>query len=401
VYLIKAENLLICNEKFELVKNKAFAFKETILEFDSLENLRVKYPNATLIKTAKNSLIIPAFINPHTHLEFSANAYTLAFGNFSIWLKSVLNNRVELNAGAKTDLILNVLKAMQKTGTATIGEISSFGSDLKACVQSGMRVIFFNEILGLNPNQNEEKKIEFLKRFKASLKEQNPLFIPAISIHSAYSTNSELCHFALNLAQKHKMLLSTHFLESKEENLYLRKSKGMFFKMFQQAPLHKIEDFIKLFEGQRTLFTHCVYLKELQWLDKNFHSITHCAFSNRLLSQKSFALKQALENGLNVHLGTDGLSSNISLSMLDEMRVNLLIHKDFDLLKLAKELLLMSTLYPARALGLNLGSLEVGKSADFSVFEIGQTEDEQLALQFILNAKEVKKLFIKGKECKF
>ena len=58
-------------------------------------------------------------------------------------------------------------------------------------------------------------------------------------------------------------------------------------------------------------------------------------------------------------------------------------------------------LFTLQALDLNLGSLQTGKSADFSVFEIEDCDEEQLPLQFILHAKEVKKLFIKGKECKF
>ncbi|EIT3397224.1 amidohydrolase family protein, partial [Campylobacter jejuni] len=117
--------------------------------------------------------------------------------------------------------------------------------------------------------------------------------------------------------------------------------------------------------------------------------------------QKSLDLKTALKSGLNIHLGTDGLSSNISLSLLDEMRANLLIHKNFDLLELASKLLQMVTLYPARALNLNLGELKKGKIADFNVFELGECDKKQAPLQFILNAKEVDKLFIKGKECKF
>ncbi len=54
------------------------------------------------------------------------------------------------------------------------------------------------------------------------------------------------------------------------------------------------------------------------------------------------------------------------------MRANLLIHKNFDLLELASKLLQMVTLYPARALNLNLGELKKGKIADFSVFELGE-----------------------------
>lgn len=406
VYIISASKIFLCDANFTILENFAFAFDEVILEIDKIEILKRKYPNAKLIKTKPNSLILPAFINPHTHLEFSANAYTLHFGDFFIWLKSVINSRQILSEEAKEELIANTLTQMQKTGTATIGEISSFGSDLKPCAKHSMRVIFFNELLGINESQNAEKKQEFLKRFEKAMAYKDDLFIPAISIHSPYSTNLELAKFAISLAQKHQMLLSTHFLESKAENLWLKKSSGEFKQWLKNftpnpKPLYQINEYIELFRGLRTLFTHCVYLKEFELLDKNLHAITHCAFSNRLLSQKSLALKKALKSGLNIHLGTDGLSSNISLSMLDEMRTNLLIHKDFELNALAKKLLLMATLYPAKALNLNLGTLAVGKMADFSVFEVKECDNTQLPLQFILNAKEVQKLFIKGKECKF
>lgn len=406
VYIISASKIFLCDANFTILENFAFAFDEVILEIDKIEILKRKYPNAKLIKTKPNSLILPAFINPHTHLEFSANAYTLHFGDFFIWLKSVISSRQNLSQEVKDELITQTLNKMQKTGTSTIGEISSFGSDLESCAKHSMRVIYFNEILGTDKTQNLQKKEEFLKRFEKAMAYKDDLFIPAISIHSPYSTNLELAKFAISLAQKHQMLLSTHFLESKAENLWLKKSSGEFKQWLKNftpnpKPLYQINEYIELFRGLRTLFTHCVYLKEFELLDKNLHAITHCAFSNRLLSQKSLALKKALKSGLNIHLGTDGLSSNISLSMLDEMRTNLLIHKDFELNALAKKLLLMATLYPAKALNLNLGTLAVGKMADFSVFEVKECDNTQLPLQFILNAKEVQKLFIKGKECKF
>nr|WP_227655867.1 aminofutalosine deaminase family hydrolase [Campylobacter hepaticus] len=390
------------------MQDQALVFEDTILELGELAKLKKKYPQAKYIKTPENSVILPAFINPHTHLEFSANSTTLHFGEFLIWLKSVIKSRCVLNAQAKEELIFKNIVKMQKSGIATIGEISSFGSDLAPCLkaaQNGMRIIFFNEILGLNEAQIQEKKQEFLQRFENSLQFKNEFFIPAVSIHSPYSTHPSLAHFALDLARKYHLLVSTHFLESKVENYWLRYAKGKFLKwlnnfIINPQPFYTLEEFCQLFKGIRTLFTHCVYLKEYELLDKKLHSISHCAFSNRLLSQKSFNLKKALKSNLNIHLATDGLSSNISLSLLDEMRANLFIHKDFDLLKLAPKLLQMATLYPARALNLNLGELKKGKIADLSVFKLGECEKKQAPLQFILNAKEVDILFIKGRKCK-
>ena len=407
VYIIGAKYLFLCDENFTILENQAFVFKDEILEFGKLEELLKKYPQAKWIKTDQNCIIIPAFINPHTHLEFSANSTTLHFGEFLIWLKSVIKSRSFLSAKAKEELIFENIKKIQRSGVGTIGEISSFGSDFNACLkasENGIRFVYFNEILGTNENQIEEKKVEFLQRFENSLKYKSEFFIPAISVHSAYSTHPKLAHFALDLARKYDLLVSTHFLESRAENIWLRKAQGGFKKWLENfipnpRPFYTPKDYVMLFGNIKTLFTHCVYLKEYEWLDKTYHSITHCAFSNRLLSQKKFDLKKALKSGLNIHLGTDGLSSNISLSLLDEMRANLLIHQGEDLLNLASKLLQMATLYPARALNLNAGELKIGKNADFSIFNLGECVKKQAPLQLILNAKEVEKIFIKGREC--
>ncbi|CAG9960259.1 metal-dependent hydrolase [Campylobacter lari] len=405
MFIIAPKIILTCDDDFNILENKAVLFDDNILEINSLEILQKSYPQAKLIQIPKDSLLLPAFINPHTHLEFSANNGNLEFGDFLKWLDSVFNNREQLSQKAKEKLILQNIHKMLKSGTATIGEISSFGSDLNPCVNSQARVIYFNEILGSNEAFLQEKQNEFLKRYETSLKFKNSKFIPAISVHAPYSTHPELAKFAIKLARENDHLLSTHFLESNHENNWLRFKKGGFKKSLAKfsknpTPFYTPQSFLELFKDQRTLFTHCVYFKEWDLLDKNLHSITHCAFSNKLLSKSTLKLKQALKNGVNIHLGSDGLSSNVSLSMLDEMRTNLLIHNDFELENFAKILLLMATNKTAKALNLNLGEIKKGKIADFSVFKLpNSTSLKQLPLQFILQCKEVSKLFIEGKEC--
>ncbi|ACM63592.1 metal-dependent hydrolase [Campylobacter lari] len=405
MFIIAPKIILTCDDDFNILENKAVLFDDNILEINSLEILQKSYPQAKLIQIPKDSLLLPAFINPHTHLEFSANNGNLVFGDFLKWLDSVFNNREQLSQKAKEKLILQNIHKMLKSGTATIGEISSFGSDLNPCVNSQARVIYFNEILGSNEAFLQEKQNEFLKRYETSLKFKNSKFIPAISVHAPYSTHPELAKFAIKLARENDHLLSTHFLESNHENNWLRFKKGGFKKSLAKfsknpTPFYTPQSFLELFKDQRTLFTHCVYFKEWDLLDKNLHSITHCAFSNKLLSKSTLKLKQALKNGVNIHLGSDGLSSNVSLSMLDEMRTNLLIHNDFELENFAKILLLMATNKTAKALNLNLGEIKKGKIADFSVFKLpNSTSLKQLPLQFILQCKEVSKLFIEGKEC--
>lgn len=420
MFLISAKYVFVCDESFKVLENAAFVFDEHIREVGKFELLAKKYPGAKIIQTPENSLILPAFINPHTHLEFSANATTLHFGDFMLWLNSVMNSREKLSAAAKTELILSTIKQMQSSGTGTIGEISSFGSDLKACVKSSARIVFFNEILGANAA--EAKKADFLKRLENSQKFASKRFIPAISVHSAYSTHPALAKFAIALAKRGKMPLSVHFLESEHEKKWLEKGRGAFKKWLKftdknPTPNYTQQSFAALFKGQRTLFTHCVWADDFEIFDAKSHFITHCAFSNRLLSKKKFALEKALNAGLCVNLGTDGLSSNISLSMLDELRANLLVHSDFkaknlrflklkfdkenELINLAKILLLMATRNAAKALNLPLGEIKAGKIADFAVFKMSECDKTQLPLQFILHAKKCEKLFVGGISVKF
>lgn len=80
MYIISAKYIFLCDEQFSILENKAFVFENEILELGELEELKKRYPGAKLIKTSPNCVILPAFINPHTHLEFSAK-----FDHFAFW----------------------------------------------------------------------------------------------------------------------------------------------------------------------------------------------------------------------------------------------------------------------------------------------------------------------------
>lgn len=403
MYILKAKYILTCDEDFTILKDNAIAFDSKILDIDKFDNLKSKFQDAEILDFSSD-IIMPGFINAHTHLEFSSNKTTLVYGDFIQWVSSIVKNRDNLCKEAKAKAIDEAIFAMLNSGVTTIGEISSFGSELENCVKSPARFVFFNELLGADENVLEKNWQNFMDRFEKSSKFQNELFIPAVSIHATYSTHPNLTKKLCEFARKNSLLVSTHFMESDHENEWIREEKGEFkewLKNFTQNPksFYTISSFIENFKDLKTLFTHCVYLEELNLLDKNLHSITHCAFSNRLLSKKTLDLDSVFDNKINLTIGTDGLSSNISLNFFDELRSNLLIHNDINLKNLAKILLFCSTRNSAKALGLNLGSLERDKIADIAVYEgFKINNDDDLALNLILQTKQIKKLFIGGNE---
>ncbi|MDD7741239.1 MAG: amidohydrolase family protein, partial [Campylobacteraceae bacterium] len=91
--------------------------------------------------------------------------------------------------------------------------------------------------------------------------------------------------------------------------------------------------------------------------------------------------------------------SNLSLSIWDEMRAGIMIHKDTHLDTLARTLLLMTTKNAARALDFDSGEIKVGKNADIACFALpAGSKKSRLALDLILHTKEAKSLFIDGEK---
>lgn len=86
-----------------------------------------------------------------------------------------------------------------------------------------------------------------------------------------------------------------------------------------------------------------------------------------MLSGKVLDLERIKEVGLSVSVVIDGLSFNILLSFLDELRVFLFFYNML-LLELVKIVFLGVIRYGVKVLVLNNGEIEVNKRVDLSVF---------------------------------
>ena len=396
--IIKAKFIILCDDKFSILKNRAVLFDENIRRIIPQDQI-YKFGDCEIFDF-NDSVLMPHFINTHTHLEYSANQTSLKYGDFLSWVKSVIINRDELTSPKNKTAMKKALESMIKSGVGTIGEISSFGVDLDLFDEFDIRVVFFNEILGSNLAKFDEICQNFTQRFNKSMDKKSDNFIPAISVHSPYSTNPKIAQFALNLAKEQNLIVSTHFLESKDELKWLKNGSGEFKNWLKNfilnpKPFYSPKSYIEQFSGVRTLWTHCVWGKKyLDLLDPNLHFITHCPRSNRLLSKGFLDISK-----FDVNIGTDGLSSNYNLNFWDELRAGLFVNSEFDLQKLAKKLIISATKNGGAALNLPSGEIKTGNWADFAVYPLIKCDDDdQFALQMILQTKECKKLFIKGKQ---
>ncbi len=401
--LLSATHLITCNDNFEIIKDGAIVFDKSIIEVGAKDDLLSKYKNMHHTHY-ENCVITPALINAHVHLEYSANSGSLEYGGFMKWLRSVIANRDELSSACGEECLKSAINQITRSGTATIGAISSFGSDLEALADSKLKSVYFVEAIGSNPSAIDALYADFKARFEGAKAFKSERFKPSVAIHSPYSIHPVFIKKVLEIARNENMPVSTHFLESREELEWLESGAGEFgefMKAFNPhaKPMCEPLEFLEFFDEQKTLFTHCVYADKaaLEKIRSQGGTITHCPRSNRLLDGKMLDLKRVLELGVDFVLATDGLSSNSSLSLLDEARAALFMHENIKLYELAKMLFLGMTRNGAKALGLNSGELSHGKCADIAVFSIPKEAKEPISA-LLLNAKEVTMLYIDGEK---
>lgn len=391
------------------VTDHTIIFDTKILDFGKSEEMLCAYPDAESIAIPKESVLTPGFINAHVHLEFSANKTDLKYGRFIPWLYSVIQKREELVASCDEACIKETIETMLQSGTTTFGAISSFGAEMQACAQTPAKVLFFNELIGSSAAMADALWGDFLGRLNESKTLTNDTFIPGIAIHSPYSVHPVLVKKAVQLARDESLTTTSHLLESDAERQWLEESTGdfaPFFKDFlnQDQAVTSIEEFIESFDNKPTLFTHATKLSaaHAKNLQGKGHTIIHCPISNRLLGNGVLNLKGLYEYQLPYVCATDGLSSNYSLDLLEELKAALFMHDDADLDTLSISLLHSITTTAGEALGLKTGRIQAGWDADMLVFELDKeiAHEEDLALHLILKQFPLHHIFINGTDHK-
>ena len=387
------------------VADQTIIFDETIIEVGPTAEVLPRYSHLAPIPTPAQAVLVPGFINLHVHLEFSAHTTQLKYGRFLPWLYSVISQREALISSCDTHCMEKAIAVMVKTGTTTFGAISSYGLELPACVNTPAKVIYFNELIGSEAAMADILWSDFSARLEASLQAASPTFFPALAIHSPYATHPVLIKKALAIAKEKQLLTSAHFLESPAEYAWLSANEGEFVEFFktllkQENAVTTPEEFLALFASQPTLLTHGTQLQDSHFLPikEAGHTIVHCPVSNRLLGNGVLDIKSLYEHDIAYVCATDGLSSNTSLNILDELKAALFMHEDAQLEALALSLLHAITTSAGEAVRMPIGKLMEGYAADMVLFTPKEAfvHEEDIALHLILGNLTLEKTFING-----
>ena len=324
------------------------------------------------------SVILPGFVNAHSHLEYATYA---GFGDgldFPTWIALHIERKQRIDlADMEAIARLGALECL-RSGITTVGDCSFIGAAATACADTGLRGIVYLEVFGETNAQIAERFEPMRERIAGALSEDVRL---GISPHAPYTVGIDLYRACNQLG----LPVATHLAESESETRFLRDGTGPWQSFADWLVEPAGTTGIRLLEeaallGPHVLAAHCVQAdeEEIGLLALHDVAVAHCPRSNALLGCGVAPLRELREAGIRVCIATDSPASTPSFDMFDEMRAAIAAararERRPDALT-ASEALELATLGGARALGLeeSLGSLVPGKRADLTVVSLADT----------------------------
>jgi 5-methylthioadenosine/S-adenosylhomocysteine deaminase len=323
-------------------------------------------------------VILPGFVNAHSHLEYAVYA---GFGDgldFPTWIALHIERKQRIDLEDMEAIArLGALECL-RSGITTVGDCSFIGAAATACADTGLRGIVYLEVFGVGAAQVAERFEPMRDRIASSLSGDVTL---GISPHAPYTVGLDLYRACDELG----LPVATHLAESESETRFLRDGSGPWeaFSDWLVPPpgttgIRMLEEAGLL--GPHVLAAHCVQAdaEEIEILAARNVAVAHCPRSNALLGCGVAPLHDLRAAGVRVCIATDSPASTPSFDMFDEMRAAIVAararERRPDALT-ASEALRLATLDGARALGLDdsLGSLTPGKRADLTVLSLAET----------------------------
>jgi 5-methylthioadenosine/S-adenosylhomocysteine deaminase len=364
---ILIKNALILNPNNFEEKRQSVLIKDDLISEIADE---IDESNADKIIDASGKILLPGFVNTHTHLSM-----TLFRGLADdLSLDSWLNDHIwpmEANLNGDYCYIGALLGAVEliKSGTTTFSDMYFYMEDVARAVdEAGIRAVLSYGMIDFGDAEKREAEIkENLQLFENCDGMADGRIKVFFGPHSPYTASDELLIKVRELAYKYNMGIHIHVSETQKEIDDVSQEKGL--RPFEY--LDKIG-----FLGPDVVAAHCVWLsdEEIEIIKKHGVKVSHNPCSNMKLASGISPVSKLIENDICVSIGTDGASSNNNLDLIEELKTASLLQKVSTLdpnVVNSHEAIAMGTIKGAEALGLSdeIGSIEVGKKADIILID--------------------------------
>jgi len=400
-------NIVTCDQDFHVYLDGILAIKESQIVYVGQENQEI-LKQADQIIDYQGAWIMPGLVNCHTHSAMTGLRGVRDDSNLHEWLEDYIwPAEAEFTPEMTTKAVKEALTEMLQSGTTTFNDMyNPNGVDIEkiyeAVKASKMRCYFSPTLF----SSDVETTAETIARTRAIIEiikdYQDPNFKVMVAPHSPYSCSLDLLEASLELAKEENIPLHIHVAETQEES-------GIILKRYGKRPLAFLAELGYL--DHKAVFAHGVELNEgeIERLADSQVAIAHNPISNLKLASGIAPIVQLKKAGVPVGIATDSVASNNNLDMFEEGRTAALLQKmkSGDASQFPIETALKAlTIEGAKVLGMEdeIGSLEVGKQADFLVIQPQgkihlQPQENMLShLVYAVKSSDVNDVYIGGEQ---
>jgi 5-methylthioadenosine/S-adenosylhomocysteine deaminase len=403
--LVSGATLVTMDGTRRVLDDGAIAVKgDTILAIGPSKEIASRYEAAQKID-ASGKLIIPGLINGHTHIPMVLMRGLIDDVTLDVWLRKYIFpaeaknvNEEFVRWGSRL-----ALAEMIRSGTTAFADMYYFEDAIaEETKAAGLRGFLGETWIDFpapdNKNQAEMAAYtqKFLKKWQG-----DPLIHASVAPHSIYTCSEKTLRNAAAMARQYHAPILIHVEEMRKEYVDSIERNGA-------TPVQYLERIE--FLGPDVLAAHCVWTDytDMKILAERQVGCVHNPSSNMMLASGVAPVVDQRAAGMRVGLGTDGpAGSNNDLDMMEEMDLAAKLQKTYrvDPRALgAKGAMEMATIEGARALHMEkeIGSLEVGKKADFAVLNLNVPNavpmfDVYSQIVYALKASEVETVVVGGK----
>ena len=400
-------NIVTCDQDFHLHLDGILAVKDSQIVYVGQEN-RAILEQADQVIDYQGAWIMPGLVNCHTHSAMTGLRGIRDDSNLHEWLNDYIwPAEAEFTPDMTTKAVKEALTEMLLSGTTTFNDMyNPNGVDIKQIyeiVKASRMRCYFSPTLFSSEIETSEETID---RTRAIIEEilgyNDAQFKVMVAPHSPYSCSKDLLKASLNMAKELTIPIHIHVAETKEES-------GIILKRYGKRPVAFLDELGYL--DHPSVFAHGVELNkgEIERLATSQVAIAHNPISNLKLASGIAPIIQLQRAGVSVGIATDSVASNNNLDLFEEGRTAALLQKmkSGDASQFPIETALKSlTIEGAKVLGMadQIGSLEVGKQADFLVIQPQgkvhlQPQEKMLShLVYAVKSSDVDDVYIAGEQ---
>ena len=277
-----------------------------------------------------DSVILPAMVNAHLHLELSHLAGEVPGGVGLVpWIEALVLKRAR--GGAIEEGMARGAAELRLAGVAAVGDVTNGLTSGRHLAREGIAGTLFHEIYGFTEDR-AAGALRLAAEVRGRLGDPGPGLRVAPSPHAVYST-----HPATTAALLRAGPASIHLAEVPDERRFVAEAAGPLAELvlrlglapgalrpFARSPV----DAVAVHLGAQTLVVHAVDVddEDLAALRRSGATVVVCPRSNQHVSGRLPDLPRLLAAGIPLAVGTDSLASSPSLSPLEELAV---LHRAF------------------------------------------------------------------------